>query len=166
MVLVPGGYFLYGPKKEQREEKPFYIDRFPVTNARFAQFVRETGHKPGRAICGCCWLKVKDGGVTAWTDQGKPDDHPAVNVTWIDAVAYCRWAGKELPTEFRWEKAARGTDGRRYPWGNEWAAEVPRNNRKTHQVGLRPGSASPFGMQDALGNVWELTVGWTDTYPR
>jgi len=150
MILIPAGRFLFGPKNEPRDEEPFYIDRFPVTNEQFARFLKETGHKSGRWICGC------HGGP--WRGDGKSLRCPAVSVTWIDALAYCRWAVKQLPTESRWEKAARGTDGRPYPSGNELRAAIPRKGTP-YDVGSCPAAASPYGVEDMYGNVCELTVG-------
>ena len=92
----------------------FLIDQYEVTNAAYAEFVNATGHQDP---------KNSNPAYTLWTD-GRPlsgsEQHPVVNVSWLDAVDYCRWMGKRLPTEAEWEKAARGTDGRRYPWGNDW----------------------------------------------
>lgn len=124
-VLVPAGEFLMGsaPTADAfSDEQPqrlvyvsaFWIDRYEVTNAQYFEFVQATGHRtpanPNAAI-------------TLW-DNGKPiagiEFHPVVNVSWDDARAFCQWAGKRLPTEAEWEKAARGTDARRYPWGNTW----------------------------------------------
>ncbi|TEU13818.1 MAG: NACHT domain-containing protein [Anaerolineales bacterium] len=111
MVLVPDGEFRMGSDDHDAwdDEKPphpvyldaYYIDRTPVTDAEFSAFVQASGYKPKH-----------------W--QLRADAHPAVNVTWHDAQAYARWAGKALPTEAEWEKAARGTDGRRYPWGDDF----------------------------------------------
>lgn len=125
MVLVPAGPFLMGSPEGSdsfSDERPqrtvtlraFLMDRHEVTNAEYERFVAETGHRPPNN---------PNPAVTLW-DQGRPlpgsERHPIVNVSWQDAVAYCHWAGKRLPTEAEWEKAARGTDGRLYPWGNEW----------------------------------------------
>lgn len=125
MTLVPPGEFFmgapagsHGLPDEQPERRVylagFWIDRHEVTNADYLQFVEVTGHRtPANA----------NPAVTLW-ESGRPlpgiDLHPVVNVSWDDAVAFCRWRGKRLPTEAEWEKAARGTDRRIYPWGDEW----------------------------------------------
>lgn len=138
MVLVPAGEFLMGSPQGSggfSDEQPqrlvyvsaFWIDRHEVTNADYLRFVQTTGHPaPANATPS----------VTLW-EQGLPvpeiDAHPVVNISWHDAVAYCRWAGKRLPTEAEWEKGARGTDGRRYPWGNEW--DFTRANSASYWAG-------------------------------
>lgn len=125
MILIPAGEFTMGTPEGSdglADEHPerrvfvgnFYLDRFEVTNDAYFEFVLATGHRiPENA----------KPSATLWT-HGFPlpqiKTHPVVNVSWEDAVAYCRWTGKRLPTEAEWEKAARGTDGRRYPWGNDW----------------------------------------------
>jgi formylglycine-generating enzyme required for sulfatase activity len=106
MVRVPAGEFLYGDKKKKVELPEFWIDKTPVTNAEYARFVAATGHEPPKH----------------WKGKAPPKkiaDHPVIYVPWHDAVAYAEWAGKRLPTEQEWEKAARGTDGRKYPWGDQ-----------------------------------------------
>jgi len=99
MVRVPAGKFLYGEDKKEVELPEFWIDEAPVTNAEYARFVAETGHKPPEH----------------WKGKTPPKqiaDHPVVNVSWDDAIAYAKWAGGRLPTDEEWEKVARGTDGR------------------------------------------------------
>ncbi|MBI3926541.1 MAG: SUMF1/EgtB/PvdO family nonheme iron enzyme [Armatimonadetes bacterium] len=161
MVVVPAGVCRMGGTADgdrppqQVDLREFSIDTVPVTNARFRRFVQQTGHRPR-------------GDWARWVQPGL-EEHPAVGVSWDDAVAYCRWAGKRLPSEDEWEKAARGEDGGEYPWGNEWVAEnchfagsaavgaeFP-GGRGTVPCGSCPGGASPYGCLDMAGNVWEWT---------
>jgi formylglycine-generating enzyme required for sulfatase activity len=162
----------------------FYIDKYEVTNARFQQFVQATGYKTqaeneggGKIRTGMkTWAQVPDATWRAPQGQGSSiaglEAHPAVQVSWHDATAYCTWAGKRLPTEAEWEKAARGTDGRLYPWGNEvdgtrvnfcdlncpfeWKeAAVNDGYRSTAPVGSYEAGKSLYGAYDMAGNVWE-----------
>jgi len=176
LVLVPAGEFLMGsdPAKDkdaQGDEQPqhrvyvseFYIARCPVTNVQYAAFVKATKHKaPGH------W---ENGRVPSSKENG-----PVVYVTWHDAVAFCEWLSREtdrnfrLPAEAEWEKAARGTDGRIYPWGNEQpTAELcnfTNNVRGTTPVGrYSPRGDSPYGCADMAGNVWEWTQSLYKGYP-
>jgi len=149
MVRIPAGAFLYGDKKETRELPECWIDKAPVTNAEYARFVAETGHEPPEH-----WkAKIPPGDIA---------DHPVANVSWHDSTAYAEWAGKRLPTEEEWEKAARGTDGRKYPWGDEEPTSdlcnFGRNEGRTTPVGkYSPQGDSPYGCADMAGNVWEWT---------
>lgn len=176
MIFIPAGRFLMGsdPQKDKNaweDEQPqhslylpgYYIAKTPVTHLQYAAFVRATGHRaPSRNEA---WAKSY-----SWSEQTPPRDkanHPVVLVSWHDAVAYCRWLSRvtgkpyRLPSEAEWEKAARGTDGRIYPWGNQWDAS--RCNSKegraggTTPVGAYPKGASPYGVLDMAGNVWEWT---------
>ena len=163
MVRVPGGSFEMGRNDADEFERPahpvtlapFFIDRTEVTNAQYQRFVRETGRRP----------------PAHWTAGQYPDgeaEFPVVNVSWNDASAYAGWAGKRLPTEEEWEFAARGTDGRLYPWGRDW--QPGRANAKDGgagrvvEVGRYPDGASPYGALDLSGNVWEWTRGSAVNY--
>ncbi len=154
MVLVPSGTFAMGPSRRPIHLDAYYMDRRPVTNAQFAVFLDATGYKP------------VDAGAKrflAHWRNGKPpkneEKHPVVFVSWFDARAYATWAGQRLPTEAEWEKAARGGDGRRYPWGRQEPtakhANYGRSRDGTAPVGSFPDGASPFGILDLAGNVWE-----------
>ncbi len=168
MVEIPAGEFTMGNDTGDDDEKPahtvtleaFEIDLLEVTNADFAKFVEATGYQ----------TEAEKGGEMGWRAyaEGK-DNHPVVKVTWNDANAYCQWLGKRLPTEAEWEKAARGTDGRTYPWGNEWdpaKANVKESGfRGTVAVGSFGEGASPYGVLDMAGNVWEWTADWYQAYP-
>ena len=161
-LLIPAGPFLMGSDDEDKDERPqhtvelsaYWIGKYPVTNVEYQAFIRDAGHRPPYH-----W-----GGDTCPEDKS---DHPVVNVTWKDAAAYCEWLSKEtgkdyrLPTEAQWEKAARGEDGRKYPWGNEWDASRLNSYEggrfDTSPVGLfSPKGDSPYDVADMLGNVAEL----------
>jgi len=160
MVTIPAGTFTMGEGKEAIEvEVPeFQIDRYPVTNAQYKKFVDETKHRA----------------PDHWNGRDYPPEkanHPVVNVTWHDAVAYAEWLGKRLPTEAEWEKAARGTDGRSYPWGNDWQNDACNSKEAgigdTSPVGVFPAGRSPFGVDDMAGNVWEwCQTKWRDSYDQ
>ena len=164
MVQVPAGEFTMGSDKGDEDEAPthrvalhaFYIDKFEVTNGRFAKYVEAIQSEPP-------W---------GFADKETPITHaerPVRWVNWMDAMGYCLWIGKRLPTEAEWEKAARGTDERMYPWGNDPPTPV-------HAVyGLKEGGAesvsvigshhmgqSPYGVQDLAGNLYEWVMDWYD----
>jgi serine/threonine-protein kinase len=149
MQLVPAGTFLFGPDNREIFLDAFYIDRLPVTNAEYMRFVRETGYRAPR-----------------YADDPKLNqpDQPVVGVSFGDARQYARWAGKELPTELQWEKAARGTDGRPYPWGNDppGASDACFGQDPVEgapaPVGKSLRNVSQFGVQDTCGTVWEWTT--------
>jgi formylglycine-generating enzyme required for sulfatase activity len=135
----------------------FWIDKYEVTNADFAQFVEATGYQTDAE---------KEGLSKTWRDAAEDkDNHPVVYVSWNDAVAYCQWLGKRLPTEAEWEKAARGTDGKIWPWGNDWDEDSVNSKDAgpghTMAVGSYPDGASPYGAEDMAGNVCEWV---TDRY--
>jgi formylglycine-generating enzyme required for sulfatase activity len=176
MVLIPAGEFLMGSdpnidKDARDHEQPqrflylpdYYLAKTPVTNAQYAPFVQATYHAQPK------WWK---GGKQPPLGR---EGHSVVYVSWFDALDYCRWlsevTGKpyRLPSEAEWEKGARGSDGRIYPWGNEWNAE--RCNSKeggpgdTMPVGTYPEGASSYGLLDMAGNVWEWTRSLYKRYP-
>ena len=147
------------------EMKPFYIDKFPVTNAEFKKFIDATHYHP----------KDDHNFLRDWKNGAYPEGWANKPVTWVsleDARAYAAWAGKRLPHEWEWQYAAQGTDGRLYPWGNEWnAAAVPpvekrRVMRAPTDVDAYPQGASPFGVMDLAGNVWQWTDEFTDAHTR
>jgi len=148
MALIPAGTFIYGEEGEEIFLDTYYIDNRPVTNGEYNRFVRETGYRPPRYV------------NDARLNQ---PDQPVVGVGYSDARQYAKWAGKELPTEQQWEKAARGTDGRPYPWGNEPPGKsdacfgLDATSGAPVAVGRALRNVSPFGVQDVCGNVWEWT---------
>jgi formylglycine-generating enzyme required for sulfatase activity len=185
MVLVPAGEFTMGGEDGEDDEKPvhqvyldaFWIDKTEVTNARFEKFVAATNYRTDAEKAGTGWVYTESGWGEVegadWRHPSGPDsdiadkaNHPVVQVSWNDAKAYCEWAGARLPTEAEWEKAARGTDGRTYPWGNEWDAEKVNSWEQgpgtTTAVGSYPAGASPYGALDMAGNVYEWAADWYD----
>lgn len=169
MLLIAAGVFVRGSNDRLVDEGPqhnvrlpsFYIDKYEVTNLQYKQFIdasnrRSPDHFRNRTF-----------------PEGKAD-HPVTYVSWFDAKAYCEWAGKRLPTDQEWEKAARGTDGRTFPWGDNFGidrANTPvrweqlKVEGDTTPVGAFQKGISPFGMYDASGNVWEWTDAWYQAYP-
>ena len=143
----------------------FYIDRYPVTNAEFKKFLDSTHYHP----------KDDLNFLRDWKDGSYPPGWENKPVTWVsqeDARAYASWAGKRLPHEWEWQYAAQGTDGRLYPWGNEWdGGAVPepdksRAMRGPDPVDAHPKGASPFGVMDMVGNVWQWTEEFVDEHTR
>lgn len=136
----------------------FFIDLHEVTERDYFEFVQATGHAPPGH-----W-------VNGLYDAGRAD-HPVAHVDWYDADDFCRWAGKRLPTEEEWEKAARGANGRTYPWGESFDLRRAHLSPgadvllKTAPVGSYPGGISPYGAFDMIGNVWEWTDSWYLAYP-
>ncbi|MGB6692505.1 MAG: SUMF1/EgtB/PvdO family nonheme iron enzyme [Terracidiphilus sp.] len=144
---------------------PFYIDKYPVTNAEFKKFLDATGYAPADRID---FLRDWKGGMYPAGWEKKP-------VTWVsleDARAYAKWAGKRLPHEWEWQLAAQGTDGRAYPWGNQWMpanAPTPATGRTMPgpaDVDAHPQGASPYGVMDMVGNVWQWTDEFEDEHTR
>lgn len=178
MIFIAAGKFIMGSEEVDREalqqrfgmtrapyrnEQPqrkvnidgFYIDKYEVTNKEYKEFTDATGEKPPPD-----W--VND------TYSPSLDAQPVVMVTWYNSDSYCKWKSKRLPTEAEWEKVARGTDGRSFPWGNEF------EDKKANALGLTGGTApvgtfkedvSPFGVFDMAGNVSEWTQDWYKAYP-
>lgn len=171
-VYIPAGEFIMGTDSEEVQQltteynihpsffasetpqrrvyvKAFHIDRYPVTNAQYQEFINATGHRP----------------PSHWNGTEFPsgqDDYPVTHVNWNAANAYAQWTGKRLPTEEEWEKAARGIDGRRYPWGNEWDEEAcwiddltSPQTPSPQPVGCCLKGASPYGVMEMAGNVAE-----------
>ncbi|WP_158749609.1 SUMF1/EgtB/PvdO family nonheme iron enzyme [Acidobacterium sp. S8] len=145
--------------EHRMELKPYYIDKYPVTNADFKKFMDATHYRPSDGL-----NFLKD-----WTNGSYPQGWDKKPVTWVsveDARAYAKWAGKRLPHEWEWQFAAQGSDGRVYPWGSAWDARaVPapdqsRTMRGPDNVDAHPTGASPSGVMDLVGNVWQ----WTDEY--
>lgn len=176
MILIPEGSFSMGVTKWARDggrdEYPshevdlpaYYIDKYEVTNGRYLEFIRQTGHRAPK--------HPRDASKDLWQGGLMPESIamlPVINVDWFDAKAYCAWAGKRLPTEAEWEKAGKGTDDRRFPWGNvepthkhlnfnqKWRGE-----RTLVPVGIYEPGKSPYGLYDMAGNVWEWVADWYD----
>jgi serine/threonine protein kinase len=164
MLLIPAGPFPFGVHRRTVLLDRFYLARHPVTNRQFQAFVEATGYRPSDAEThrflhhfrnGCCPPELAD--------------HPVVFVSWTDARAYCRWAARRLPSEAEWEKAARGPDGNKYPWGREEPTlelanfgqaraksyPVTTGDGGTAPVTAFPHSASPYGIEGMAGNVFE-----------
>lgn len=148
MVSIPAGDFLYGEQKTRKNLPAFSITKYPITVSQYHQFCTATSRS------------MPDAPKWGWQEN-----HPIVNVSWEDAAAYAAWAGLALPTEEEWEKAARGTDGREYAWGNQWDVSKCCNSvgnaaSKTSPVGSYRAGASPYGVLDMTGNVWEWCDSW------
>lgn len=169
MVRIPSGKFIMGSDDRFSDEGPqhvadlddYLIDKYEVTNLQYQRFIDDTGRRAPRHFFG----------------RGHPPgkaDHPVTFVSWFDARDYCRWAGKRLPTEQEWEKAGRGEDGRVFPWGNQYQlhkANTPvrwgqiGTEGDTTPVGAFADGASPYGLYDMSGNVWEWTASWYLPHP-
>ena len=180
MVLVPAGKFtmgtddvdasgksqefgfnepLYLNEQPQREVMvdEFYMDKFEVTNGQFVDYIRALG-------------KYSDADIENLKErlQLQQENLPVRNITWHKADEYCRYVGKRLPTESEWEKAARGTDGREYPWGNDWKPEHVNKGQGESDVmpvGSIESGKSPYGIYEMAGNVMEWTADWYEAYP-
>lgn len=181
MVFIPAGHFILGtqetddaaealsmgiPKPWYADETPekkiflkgFYIDQYEVTNRRYKKYVDDVGAEP----------------PPNWKNNNYPegqDNHPVAWVTWYDAANFCQWAGKTLPSEKQWERTARGTEGKKYPWGNAFdikfanLAHTTGQKTKLKAVGAFPDGATPEGIHDLVGNVWEWVEDDYSPYP-
>jgi formylglycine-generating enzyme required for sulfatase activity len=180
MVLVPAGAFVFGTSRTDEGEAAdlglpytwysdatpeqmveldaFYIDRYEMTNAEYLRFLNET--------------EIPLDPPAGWDGDHFPEgegDYPVAGLNWYEAYLACQHFGKRLPTEAEWEKAARGTDGRLYPWGDDF--DESKANVATGgaghlmPVGSYPQGASPYGVMDMVGNVWEWTRDWYRPYP-
>lgn len=168
----------------------FRIARSPVTVAQWARFVEATGYRTTAETAGGSWVWRGGDDVRApdqdqfwkltpgadWRHPGGPDtgiedkaEHPVVHVSYQDVLPYCEWAGVRLPTEAEWEKTARGTDGRDYPWGGTPPTSASCNHTMiigdTTPVGMFPDAGGPYGAQDMAGNVWEVVGNGFHRYP-
>lgn len=180
MLAIPAGSFRMGNDQGEADERPahsvtlaaFAIDRLPVTNAQFARFLDAIGPRDAQ---GRRFYDDDDSdarihrGSGRWLADRGYENHPVNEVSWAGARAYCAWRNARLPTESEWEKAARGTDARRYPWGDA-APDVTRAHfgagfNVTKAAGTQPGGASPYGMQDAAGNAWQWVSSAYRPYP-
>ncbi len=186
LVYIPAGEFTRGSSNDDpwalSDEKPqrcvyldaFWMDQTEVTHAMFARFLNERGNQYEG---GDTWLDADDPAVRIkrldgeWTPHTGYENHPAVEITWYGAHAYCEWAGRRLPTEAEWEKAARGTDGRTYPWGEGQKgvlqvkceqANISGCVGDTESVESHAGYASPYCLLNMAGNVAEWVVDWYD----
>ncbi|HNT56118.1 MAG TPA: formylglycine-generating enzyme family protein, partial [Anaerolineaceae bacterium] len=189
LVCVPAGDFLMGAADGDADadddEKPqhtvyldaYWIDQTEVTNAMFSEFVAATRYRTTAEMEGSGWAYMGSGwdwvDGANWKHPSGPDSkltdkdhHPVVQISWADAVAYCEWVGRRLPSEAQWEKAARGSGGQTYPWGDQLPGSKTLNfnfgDGDTTAVGSYPDGVSPSGALDMAGNVWEWTADWYD----
>lgn len=180
MVEIPAGPFTMGSDNGPADERPghrvtlpaFRIDRLAVTNADFALFLNAVGPRNAQ---GQRLFDVDDPDArihqrqTGWTADSGYERHPVVEVSWVGARDFCAWRGRRLPTEAEWEKAARGTDERRYPWGNT-APDATRAQfgaafNETAPVDRSLSGAGPYGALDLAGNAWEWVSSAYRPYP-
>jgi len=183
MVYIEAGEFFMGSDdtSRQNDEKPkhkvylasYWIDKYEVTNSQYCKFLNAKGRE---GDSGQKWIYIGDkkgeGKIVKvkgiYKVKAGFENHPVTFVTWYGANTYAKWSGKRLPTEAEWERAARGTDGRLYPWGNKWYQDKCVNNKNskhTRPVGSYPEGVSPSGAMDMAGNVLEWCSDWYGFYP-
>ena len=188
MILIPAGRYRMGNASGRAapDQGPahqvyldaYYIDKHEVTFGEYEQFIQDGGYEKKRFWTKEGWEFIQSNEIKGYLTLGQPlagkttqklynaPNQPVIGISWYEADAYCRWAGKRLPTEAEWEKAARGEKGFLYPWGNEMIFEnIPyriTNGRRTVSVGSFPKGASPYGVRDMAGNVWEWCRDWYD----
>lgn len=183
MIEIPGGLFRMGSDIGHADERPvhevnlptFFIDRTPVTNAQFAEFLNSRGPRGprGPSVVGYFDINDRDARIHRldgpWIPHPGYELHPVVEVSWRGAREYCSWLGKRLPSEAEWEKAARGVDGRKYPWGpappDNTRARFGVGYNATVPVGSYPKGTSPYGVLDMSGNVWHWVSSLYRDYP-
>jgi formylglycine-generating enzyme len=192
-VTIPAGLFHMGSdpafdldalETEQPQRRvlasQFSISRVPVTVAQFAIFARATGHRTTAEEAGWAWVWMSEEWISvrgaSWQHPTGPEraiadrSHcPVTQVSWHDSQAFCQWAGVSLPTEIEWEKAARGADARLFPWGNRppdaTLCHYDSAEGEVESVGQRRSGASPYGVLDMAGNVWEWCLTkWRPNY--
>ena len=172
MVFIPTGPFVMGINDIKGEQRPshevyldaYYIDRYEVTNAQYYEFLDYIKTSSDHSKCHEDEPENKDHIPVNWTDDYfNSPEFPVIRIDWYDAYAYAKWAGKRLPTEAEWEKAARGTDERKWPWGNMWNPEKC-NIGEPKPVGSFEEGKSPFGCFDMAGSVGEWCSDWADMF--
>ncbi len=169
MIRIPAGEFIMGSDERFSDEGPqhvvrlgdYEIDQYEVTNLQYLAFIEDSGRRAPQHFTG---RRIPPGKA----------DHPVTFVSWFDARDYCDWAGKRLPTEQEWEKAARGEDGRVFPWGNEFRLHKANTPVRWARIGIEGDTTpvgafaegvSPYGLHDMSGNVWEWTDAWYLPHP-
>jgi iron(II)-dependent oxidoreductase len=180
MAFISAGEFTMGSQDGYPDELPvhavyleaFRIDKYEVTNKQYLQFIQSATGLCKDHVCMDTKADNPESHIVyqngRHTVEAGYEQHPATLVSWYGAQTYCQHQGKRLPTEAEWEKAARGLDGRTYPWGN--VVDRSRLNAGSHvgdttPVGSYPAGASPYGVYDLAGNVWEWTADWYRAYP-
>jgi formylglycine-generating enzyme required for sulfatase activity len=166
MVYVPPDTYTWGV--HQKQLPGFWIDKYEVTNENFKEFLDAGGYSNPAYWSPTGWEWRQSQGITQplfWDDSRyNAPQQPVVGISWYEADAYARWAGRRLPTTLEWQAAAQGTDNRIWPWGNTWAAQKANmadgSRGAPVAVGSYPDGASPFGALDMAGNVWEYTADW------